>query len=148
MLQADQNGNGKIEIEELTHFLKEYRNHRNILGPEEQEDKIQEVYEQDQDDDFNYWTIDTTKGTPVRKLVIMNDRTQGGTAIKKDTIQLMQMRRIKERDGKGVGQSLDDVDSVGAGLRVNCTYFIQLIDLVDVQKPELVDSSQRKLQQV
>lgn len=60
-----------------------------------------------------------------------------------DTIELMQHRRIHQRDGKGAGEPLDEFDKVGAGIRVNCTYYIQLIDLIGVEKPELVDSTQR-----
>lgn len=72
MLLADKNDNKKIEIEELRNFLKEYTQHKNILGPQEQEDKIKEVF--DEYDDF-YWTIASDKGRrAVRKLVVMNDR--------------------------------------------------------------------------
>ena len=150
LMKADKNGNGKIEIGELTDFLKDYRKVRNAIQQKELEKQASakinykdEIKENDENNPHEviYETVYTNVSRPVRKLIIMNDRSQGGTAIKNDTIELMQHRRIKQRDGKGAGEPLDEVNKVGAGIRVNCTYFIQLIDLIGVEEPEHVESS-------
>lgn len=75
MLLADKNDNKKIEIEELTNFLKDYKQHKIIPQPQEQEDIIKKVFDEQQsyENDF-YWTIASDQGRPVRKLVVMNDR--------------------------------------------------------------------------
>ena len=48
----------------------------------------------------------------------MNDRSflrRNSHAMNNDTIELMQHRRVHQRDGKGAGEPLDEIDKVGAG---------------------------------
>ena len=79
-MKADKNGNGKIEIGELTNFLKEYRSIRSKIQGQPQvkagvvEPKIEEEHAEEKHE-FQYQTIATNISRPVRKLVIMNDRS-------------------------------------------------------------------------
>ena len=55
---------------------------------------------------------------------VMNDRSQGGSALKPGTIELMQNRRIPTDDLKGVGEYLQEKDNFGHGIRVRATYYL------------------------
>ena len=61
-----------------------------------------------------------------RVFTVMNDRTQGGSALKPGNIELMQNRRIMGDDGRGVGEALDERDEQSKGVRVPATYYIQI----------------------
>lgn len=54
----------------------------------------------------------------------MNDRSQGGTALKPGTIELMQNRQLPKDDNQGVGIPLQEKDQFGHGVRVSATYYI------------------------
>jgi alpha-mannosidase len=43
-------------------------------------------------------------------LTILNDRSQGGAALKKGRIELMQNRRLFKDDGRGVEEALNETD--------------------------------------
>ena len=59
---------------------------------------------------------------------VMNDRSQGASALSEGTIEFMQNRRTPGNDNKGMPESLSEVDSLGNGIRVRATYNIQLFD--------------------
>ena len=54
----------------------------------------------------------------------MNDRSQGGSALKPGTIELMQNRAIATDDAKGVGEILFEKDNFDHGIRVKATYYL------------------------
>ena len=58
----------------------------------------------------------------------MNERSQGGSALKPGAIELMQHRRIPADDKRGRDEILDEVDSEGNGIKVSATYYVQLFD--------------------
>lgn len=62
------------------------------------------------------------------QMVVMNDRSQGGSVIKDGRIELMHNRRINEDDGRGVGEPLNEVDASGNGISVPATYYVQLFN--------------------
>lgn len=41
-------------------------------------------------------------------MVVMNDRSQGGSVIKNGRIELMQNRRLNVDDGRGVDEALNE----------------------------------------
>ena len=55
-----------------------------------------------------------TAGSNV-EVVVMNDRTQAGSADNRppNTIQMLQHRRLKDNDNKGVPEPLDEKDPSG-----------------------------------
>ena len=54
----------------------------------------------------------------------MNDRSQGGSALKPGTIELVQNRESPVDDNKGLGEPLQEKDEFGNGIRVRATYFV------------------------
>jgi hypothetical protein len=58
----------------------------------------------------------------------MNDRSQGGSALSEGTIEFMQNRRIPADDSRGMGEWVNEKDSLGNGIRVPATYHVQLFD--------------------
>jgi len=62
------------------------------------------------------------------QLTVMNDRAQGGSALEKGKIQLMQHRRVFEDDHKGMDEYVNERDIYGKGIRVPATYYVELID--------------------
>ena len=62
------------------------------------------------------------------QLTIMNDRSQGGSVLSNGVIELMQNRRLLHDDGRGVGEPLDETNTLGWGIQVNTRYFVQLFD--------------------
>jgi lysosomal alpha-mannosidase len=46
-------------------------------------------------------------------MVVMNDRSQGGSVLKDGRIELMQNRRTWHDDWKGMGEPLDERDEWG-----------------------------------
>lgn len=59
----------------------------------------------------------------------MNDRSQGGSVIVDGRIELMQNRRSKLDDWRGVGEALDERDSQGNGISVPATYYVQYFNI-------------------
>lgn len=62
------------------------------------------------------------------QMTVMNDRSQGGAALQKGRIELMQNRRLFEDDWRGVEENLDEVDQYGNGIQVPATYKLQLLE--------------------
>lgn len=62
------------------------------------------------------------------QMTVMNDRSQGGSMLQDGAIELMQNRRLFYDDGRGVGESLYEVNSEGVGLMVNAKYHLQFFD--------------------
>ena len=58
----------------------------------------------------------------------MNDRSQAGTALKNGNMEFMQNRRIPADDGRGMGEYLNERDSLGNGIRVPATYYVQVFN--------------------
>jgi hypothetical protein len=67
--------------------------------------------------------VDQTNQT---QLIVLNDRTQGGSALSKGRIELMQNRRLFADDDKGVEEVLNETDPDGNGLRVNANYYLSV----------------------
>jgi hypothetical protein len=62
------------------------------------------------------------------RMVVMNDRSQGGSVIKDGRIELMYNRRINKDDERGVEEALNEVDANGNGISVPATYYVQLFN--------------------
>jgi len=63
-----------------------------------------------------------------RVFTVMNDRSQGGSALSDGTIEFMQNRRIPADDSRGMGEWVNEEDELGNGIRVPATYHVQLFD--------------------
>jgi hypothetical protein len=61
-----------------------------------------------------------------RVFTVMNDRSQAGSALAPGRIQFMQNRRIPSDDGRGMGEWVNEVDQYGNGIRVPCTYYVDI----------------------
>lgn len=59
---------------------------------------------------------------------VMNDRSQGASALSDGSIEFMQNRRTPGNDNKGMPEHLNETDSLGNGIRVKATYNVQLFD--------------------
>ena len=59
-----------------------------------------------------------------RVFTVMNDRSQGGSALSDGTIEFMQNRRIPADDSRGMGEWLNETDSLGNAIRVPATYHV------------------------
>jgi hypothetical protein len=66
-----------------------------------------------------------------RVFTVMNDRSQAGSALHSGGIQFMQNRRIPADDGRGMGEWLNEVDALGNGIRVACTYYVDIFKEAD-----------------
>jgi hypothetical protein len=62
------------------------------------------------------------------QMVVMNDRSQGGSVLVDGRIELMQNRRLNKDDWRGMGDPLNEVDSTGNGIKVPATYYVQLFN--------------------
>lgn len=69
------------------------------------------------------------------QLTVMNDRSQGGAALRQGTVELMQNRRLYHDDDRGVGEALNETDAYGNGITTHCTYHVQFFDRT--QEPAL-----------
>lgn len=69
--------------------------------------------------------IDTEKQL---QLVVNNDRSQGGSVLKDATIEFMINRRLHHDDGRGVGEDLNEEDSMGLGISVQAMYYVQFFN--------------------
>jgi hypothetical protein len=63
-----------------------------------------------------------------RQFTVMNDRAQGGSALKDGHVEFMQQRRIPADDGRGMGEFVNETDKYGHGIRVPATYYVQIFD--------------------
>jgi hypothetical protein len=63
-----------------------------------------------------------------RMFTVMNDRSQGGSALSDGTIEFMQNRRIPADDSRGMGEWVNEKDQLGKGIRVPATYHVQIFD--------------------
>lgn len=61
-------------------------------------------------------------------MTVMNDRSQGGSALYNGRIELMQHRRLYHDDGRGVGENLNETDELGNSLTVSAKYFVQIFN--------------------
>jgi hypothetical protein len=59
---------------------------------------------------------------------VMNDRSQGASALSEGSIEFMQNRRIPGNDQKGMPEFVNETDALGYGIRVRASYNIQLFD--------------------
>lgn len=59
---------------------------------------------------------------------VMNDRSQGASALSEGSIEFMQNRRCPDNDNKGMPENLNETDSLGNGIRVKASYNVQLFD--------------------
>jgi len=58
------------------------------------------------------------------QLTVMNDRSQGGSVLADGSVELMQNRRLKNDDWRGVGEPLNETNSSNEGIQVNTRYFL------------------------
>jgi hypothetical protein len=80
----------------------------------------------------NYYPVQTAiaivdKNTDMQ-MVVMNDRSQGGSVIQDGRIELMQNRRHNKDDDRGVNETLNETYSNGNGISVSATYYVQLFN--------------------
>ena len=61
-------------------------------------------------------------------MTLMNDRSQGGSSLDNGQVELMINRRIYKDDGKGVGEALNEKDSLGHGITVPATFHLQIFN--------------------
>ncbi len=62
------------------------------------------------------------------QLTLMSTRAQGGSSLKKGTVELMHNRRLFFDDWRGVGEALNETDEYGNGMQVTTTYFLQIFN--------------------
>ena len=61
-------------------------------------------------------------------MTVMNDRSQGGSALKEGRIELMQNRRMLFDDQRGVREPLNERDADGSGVKVNAVYYLNIFN--------------------
>jgi hypothetical protein len=70
----------------------------------------------------NYYPVQTAIAirdtNQTLQMTVMNSRSQGGSVINQGRIELMQHRRLYYDDGRGMGQALDERDSLGNPISV------------------------------
>lgn len=57
-------------------------------------------------------------------MTVSNSHSQAGSSIKEGRIELVQHRTTYEDDGRGLNESLYDVDAQGNPIRVHATYHV------------------------
>ena len=55
---------------------------------------------------------------------VMNDRSQGASALSEGSVEFMQNRRTPGNDCKGMPEHVNETDSLGYGIRVKASYNI------------------------
>ena len=78
-----------------------------------------------------------------RVFTVMNGRSQGGSALAPGNIELMQNRRIPADDARGMGEYVDEKDSLGNGIRVPATYYVQIFDKTKTANNQRVVQKQK-----
>ena len=63
-----------------------------------------------------------------RVFTVMNDRSQGGSALSEGNIEIMQNRFVPANDNLGNDEFLTEMDEYGNGIRVANTYYVQIFD--------------------
>ena len=80
----------------------------------------------------NYYPVNSAIAiideTTNMQMVVMNDRSQGGSVLVDGRIEIMQNRRLNKDDWRGMGDPLNEVDSTGNGIKVPATYYVQLFN--------------------
>lgn len=93
----------------------------------------------------NYYPVNTAikieEGE--KELLVMTDRSQGGSSLKDGRIELMQNRRLFFDDWKGVNQALNETDEFGNGIQVPAKYTLYLKTSKD--QPSIQRGLQTKL---
>jgi len=56
------------------------------------------------------------------QMTVMNSRSQGGSVLKNGRIELMQQRRLYNDDSRGMGEALNEFDSLGNPISVPAVY--------------------------
>lgn len=57
-------------------------------------------------------------------MIVMNDRSAGGSAYRNGTIEIMINRRGKTQDDLGNEQPLNELDDKGKSIRVHAKYYL------------------------
>lgn len=78
----------------------------------------------------NYFPVQSALSMIDNDLVftVMNDRSQGASALSDGSIEFMQNRRAPGNDGKGMPEPMNETDSLGYGIRVKASYQVQLFN--------------------
>ena len=64
------------------------------------------------------------------QVTVSNDRSQGGSVLKKGRIEFMQHRRLYYDDYRGVGEALNEIDAkTGKPILVTANYHLQIFDM-------------------
>ena len=65
-----------------------------------------------------------------KQVSVLNDRSQAGSADLgfKSGIEIIQNRRLLYDDARGVGEALNETDSLGYGMKVNARYWLEIFD--------------------
>jgi hypothetical protein len=89
-------------------------------------DGLVDMYGQHQNVTANYYpvnqAISMTSINSNDQFTVMNDRSQGGSALDEGRIELMQHRRVPADDNKGVTEFLNETDQYDNGIRVPASY--------------------------
>lgn len=73
-----------------------------------------------------------------RHFTVMNDKSQGGSALWPGNIEFMQNRVLVEDDGLGQDDKLVELDQTGHQIRVRATYYVQIISKTQKSVQRLV----------
>jgi hypothetical protein len=57
-------------------------------------------------------------------MTLVNDRPQGGSSIQDGSVEIMINRRLYYDDSRGVGEALNETDSLGRGITVPTTFYL------------------------
>lgn len=60
-----------------------------------------------------------------RMFTVMNEKPQSGSSLSPGSFEFMQNRRVNALDNKGMGEWLNEKDSLGNGIRVKTSYYVQ-----------------------
>jgi len=88
----------------------------------------------DQNISSNYYPVNTAIAmrdvNSSRQATVLNERSQAGSAdlSTKSSIEIIQNRRLLYDDWRGVGEALNETDSLGYGMKVNARYWLEIFD--------------------
>lgn len=106
-------------------------------------------YSGDQNISANYFPVNSgiamrsiSPQNSTRQVTVINERSTGGSADLSFAggIELIHNRRLLKDDNRGVGEPLNETDSLGNGMRVNSRYWLQIVDF------QATESQQRQQQ--
>ncbi len=90
-------------------------------------------YDTDQNISANYYPVNsaiTLRDFSLNKqaTVITERSTAGSAELIKGAIEIIQTRRLIRNDNRGVGETLNETDSRGFGMKFNSKYYLDIFD--------------------